>query len=160
MEPDYWIELEHNYFRRMKERMELWKEHGERIMFEVPGSELATRELMEMVLQYITIRYPHYFQLEDDNKVFRNRLLDIATVIDSMKPLELLYHHVPEDFAIMLRNEEDGNYYLRAAMIVSIFQKYFLPLLGTTLRTMIPELGFASSETCGSTFGQVAKLSG
>lgn len=119
MEPDYWIELEHNYFRRMKQRMDLWKEHGERIMFEAPGSELAARELMEMVLQYLTIRYPHCFQLENDNKVFRNCLLDVTTVIDSMKPLEVLYHHVPEDFALMLRNEEDGNYYLRAAMICS-----------------------------------------
>ncbi|KAK9790499.1 hypothetical protein AB5N19_03842 [Seiridium cardinale] len=119
MEPDYWIELEHNYFRRMKQRMDLWKEHGERIMFEAPGSEMAARELMEMVLQNITIRYPHYFQLEDDNRIFRNRLLDTTTVIDSMKPLEVLYRHVPEDFAVMLRNEEDGNYYLRAAMICS-----------------------------------------
>ncbi|KAH8652086.1 hypothetical protein BX600DRAFT_402504 [Xylariales sp. PMI_506] len=118
-QPDYWIELEHNYFRRMEQRLRYWKEHGERVMFHAPGSELASRELMEMVLQFLCIRYPHYFQLEDDNTVFRNRLLDKTTVIDSMHPLEVLYHHVPEDFNIMCRSEEDGQYYLRSAMVCS-----------------------------------------
>ncbi|KAI4599581.1 hypothetical protein KJ359_002028 [Pestalotiopsis sp. 9143b] len=119
MEPDYWIELEQNYFRRMEQRMELWQEHGERVMFEAPGSELAARELMEMVLQFLTIRYPHYFQLEDDNRVLRNRLLGTTTVVDSMRPLEVLFRNVPEDFAVMLRSQDDGNYYLRAAVVCS-----------------------------------------
>lgn len=119
MEPDYWIELEQNYFRRMEQRMALWREHGERVMFEAPGSELAARELMEMVLQFLTVRYPHYFQLEDDNRVLRNRLLGTATVVDSIRPLEVLFRNVPEDFAVMLRSQDDGNYYLRAAVVCS-----------------------------------------
>ncbi|KAH6652264.1 hypothetical protein BKA67DRAFT_626947 [Truncatella angustata] len=119
MEPDYWIELEQNYSRRMQQRLELWKEHGERVLFEAPGSELAARELMEMVVQFLTIRYPQYFQLEDDNKILRNRLLETATVIGSMTPLEVLMRNVPEDFTVMLRSEEDGNYYLRAATVCS-----------------------------------------
>jgi hypothetical protein len=119
LEPDYWLELEQNYFRRMEERMKIWKEQGEKVMFHTPGSELASRELMEMVLQFLTIRYPHYFQLEADKTVFRNRLLGTTTVINSMHPLEVLYRHVPEDFAVMCRSEEDGLYYLRSAMICS-----------------------------------------
>ncbi|KAI0123968.1 hypothetical protein BJ170DRAFT_586016 [Xylariales sp. AK1849] len=119
MEPDYWVELEQNYFRRMKQRLELLEKHGEKVMFHTPGSELASRELMEMVLQFLCIRYPHYFQLEEDDTIFRNRLLDKVTVIDSMHPLEVLFHHVPEDYAVMCRNENDGMYYLRSAMICS-----------------------------------------
>lgn len=119
MEPNYWLELEQNYFRRMKQRQELYAQHGEKVMFYTPGSELATRELMEMVLQWLTIRYPHYFQLEDNNRLFRNRLLDTVTDLTAMHPLEALYKNAPEDYAIMCRNEEDGMYYLRAAMICS-----------------------------------------
>jgi hypothetical protein len=118
-EPDYWVELEHNYFRRMKQRLELWKEHGEKVMFQCPGSEMASRELMEMVLQFLCIRYPQCFQLEENDTIFRNRLLNTSTDINSMPPLEVLFHHVPEDYAVMLRNEEDGMYYLRSAMICS-----------------------------------------
>ncbi|KAI1852726.1 hypothetical protein JX266_002267 [Neoarthrinium moseri] len=119
MESDYWIELEHNYFTRMKQRIDIWEQHGERIMFEAPGSELASRELMEMVLQNICIKYPHYFQLEENNTILRNRLLDTSIVIGSMPALEVLYRTIPEDFAVMCRNEEDGMYYLRSAMVCS-----------------------------------------
>lgn len=119
MEPDYWVELEHNYFKRMTQRMELYKEHGEKVMFWAPGSELASRELMEMVVQNICIRYPQYFQLEKDNTLLRNRLLDTVTDISSMPPLQVLFNNVPEDFAVMCRSEDDGMYYLRSAMICS-----------------------------------------
>ncbi|KAK7994700.1 hypothetical protein PG990_013473 [Apiospora arundinis] len=119
MEPDYWLELESNYFRRMKQRQELLREHGEKIMFWTPGSELASRELMEMVLQFLCHKYPHYFQLERDNTVLRNRLLETTTDIAALHPLEVLFRNVPEDYAVMCRNEQDGLYYLRCAMICS-----------------------------------------
>ncbi|ORY70972.1 uncharacterized protein BCR38DRAFT_453639 [Pseudomassariella vexata] len=119
LETDYWLELEHNYHRRMKQRLALLEEHGEKVLFWCPGSELASRELMEMVVQFLCIRYPHYFQLEQNNTVLRNRLLDTVTEIPSMHPLQVLFNNVPEDFAVMCRNEEDGLYYLRSAMICS-----------------------------------------
>ncbi|KAK7906404.1 hypothetical protein PG985_016410 [Apiospora marii] len=119
MESDYWLELESNYFRRMKQRQELLAEHGEKIMFWTPGSELASRELMEMVLQFLCRKYPHYFQLEEDNTVLRNQLLKTTTDIAALHPLEVLFRNVPEDYAVMCRNEHDGLYYLRCAMICS-----------------------------------------
>lgn len=119
MESDYWLELESNYFRRMKQRQELLAEHGEKIMFWTPGSELASRELMEMVLQFLCHKYPHYFQLEEGNTVLRNQLLKTTTDIPSLHPLEVLFRNVPEDYAVMCRNEQDGLYYLRCAMICS-----------------------------------------
>jgi hypothetical protein len=120
-DPDYWVELEENYFKRMEQRQELYDAHGQKVMFWCPGSELACRELMEMVLQFICIRYPHYFQLEKNNTILHNRLLNTSTEIDDGKlhPLEVLFRNVPEDYAIMCRSEEDGMYYLRAAMICS-----------------------------------------
>ncbi|KAK8063065.1 hypothetical protein PG997_015162 [Apiospora hydei] len=119
MEPDYWLELESNYFRRMAQRQELLKEHGEKIMFWTPGSELASRELMEMVLQFLCHKYPHYFQLEKGNTILRNQLLKTTTDIAALHPLEVLFRNVPEDYAVMCRNEKDGLYYLRSAMICS-----------------------------------------
>ncbi|KAK8118062.1 uncharacterized protein PG998_006343 [Apiospora kogelbergensis] len=119
MEPDYWLELESNYFRRMQQRQELLREHGEKIMFWTPGSELASRELMEMVVQFLCHKYPHYFQLEDSNTKLRNQLLETTTDLVALHPLEVLFCNVPEDYAVMCRNETDGLYYLRSAMICS-----------------------------------------
>ena len=40
-------------------------------------------------------------------------------MVRNQHPLEVLLHNVPEDFAVMLRNKEDGMYYLRAGVICS-----------------------------------------
>lgn len=127
LEPDYWLELEQNYHRRMAQRQELRRAHGDMVLFWRPGSELACRELMEMVLQFLVARYPQYFSLEAGRDAagerpthwFRNRLLNTASDVGAGHPLEVLFDHVPEDFAVMCRSEADGMYYLRAAMICS-----------------------------------------
>lgn len=36
-----------------------------------------------------------------------------------MHPLHVLLENVPEDFAVMLRNPDDGFYYLRAGVLCS-----------------------------------------
>ncbi|KAL4915094.1 hypothetical protein BDW62DRAFT_219641 [Aspergillus aurantiobrunneus] len=118
-EPDFWIELERNYFDMLKQRKALLEEHGPDILNYSPGSELACRELMEMVLQNLCIRYPRQFSLEESNTVFVNRLLDTKTNFATTHPLHVLFDNVPEDFAIMTRNEADGVYYLRAGFICS-----------------------------------------
>lgn len=118
-EPDYWIELEKNYFQRLEQRKRLLQEHGTTILNYNPGSELACRELMEIVLQNVSIRYPQYFSLEESNTVLVNRLLGSRTHLNSAHPLNILFDNIPEDFAIMLRSEEDGMYYLRAGFICS-----------------------------------------
>ncbi|OQU96983.1 hypothetical protein CLAIMM_02988 [Cladophialophora immunda] len=117
-EPDFWIELE-NYFNRLEQRKQLLKQYGTSVLDYSPGSELACRELMEMVLQFVCIRYPHYFALEESNTIFVNRLLKTRTELNSQHPLHILFDNIPEDFAMMLRNEEDGMYYLRSGFICS-----------------------------------------
>jgi hypothetical protein len=59
----------------MNARKALYGKHGDRIFFHGPGSDLACRELMEMLFQFVTKRYPRYFSLEKDNTLFVNRLL-------------------------------------------------------------------------------------
>lgn len=71
-----------------------------------------------MVLQFICIRYPQYFTLVD-KRVLQNRILDTEQDITSKPPLEILLDHVPEDFALMMRDEQTGCYFLRAAVICS-----------------------------------------
>ncbi|KAA8576454.1 hypothetical protein EYC84_006573 [Monilinia fructicola] len=85
----------------------------------LPGSELVTKELMEMCLQFYCARYPAYFSLSPDKRTFHNALLKTTTEIKSMHPLHVLLNNVPEDFAIVLRNDEDGMYYFRAGIICS-----------------------------------------
>lgn len=103
----------------MEQRRQLKEKHGELFFFSDTGSELACRELMEMLLQFICKRYPQYFSLENDNTILQNRLLNTTTDLLNTPPLEVIYQNIPEDYAMVFRNEHDGFYYLRAAMVCS-----------------------------------------
>lgn len=72
-----------------------------------------------MVLQFLVARYPQYFSLSDDNKTFTNHILGSSQDVRGKHPLLLLLDHVPEDFAIMLRDPATGFYSLRAGVICS-----------------------------------------
>ncbi|KAJ6110503.1 hypothetical protein N7486_002738 [Penicillium sp. IBT 16267x] len=118
LEPDWWIELESTYKSRIAQRKELYIKHGKAVLDARPGSELACKELMEMVLQFICARYPQYFTLVD-KRILQNRILGTEQDVRSKPPLEILLDNVPEDFALMLRDEKTGYYFLRAAVICS-----------------------------------------
>jgi hypothetical protein len=118
-DPDWWVELESNYHKTMAARQDLLKRHPGNVMFTYPGSELACRELMEMLLQFLCKRYPQHFSLERDDTVLVNRLLNTTSDLLSTPPLRVIFDNIPEDYALMLRSERDGLYYLRAAMVCS-----------------------------------------
>jgi hypothetical protein len=119
MEPDWWLEVENSYVSRIAERKALYQKYGKMVLDYLPGSELACKELMEMALQFYCARHPTIFSLSPDLTTFHNKLLNQDTDIKSMHPLHVLLNNVPEDFAIVLRNESDGMYYFRAGVICS-----------------------------------------
>jgi hypothetical protein len=51
--------------------------------------------------------------------VFHNAILGTKTELESTHPLHVLLDNVPEDFAIMLRDEKTGYYRFRAGVICS-----------------------------------------
>jgi hypothetical protein len=119
MEPDWWLELENTYTDRMRERSQLLAEHGNAVLQALPGSELACKELMEMVLQFLCARYPHYFALDATKTLFHNAILGTDTDLKQTSPLHVLFQNIPEDFAIMMRDDKTGKYIFRAGIICS-----------------------------------------
>lgn len=103
----------------MKQRLKLFDQYGSNVLRALPGSELATKELMEMCVQFLCARYPQYFRLDKDNMVFHNGILDTETDIKAAEPLHVLLRNVPEDFAIMIRDPETGIYSFRGGIIMS-----------------------------------------
>ncbi|KAJ4363614.1 hypothetical protein N0V83_009910 [Neocucurbitaria cava] len=119
LEPDWWLELENTYEQRIKQRQDLYADHGKAVLQALPGSELACKELMEMSLQFLCARYPHYFTLDKENMIFHNSILKTETDLNTTHPLHVLLNNVPEDFAIMLRDDQTGTYLFRAGIICS-----------------------------------------
>ncbi|KAI3333945.1 alpha-1,2-mannosyltransferase [Ustulina deusta] len=119
LEPDWWIELESTYKERIAQRKGLYAKHGTAVLQWLPGSELACKELMEMVIQFICARYPKYFVLSEDKLWLENKILGVRANIREKHPLFILLDHVPEDFAITLRDPDTGYYAFRAGVICS-----------------------------------------
>lgn len=71
-----------------------------------------------MVVQFVCARYPQYFSLVD-KRFLHNRILNTEQDVQSKHPLEILLDNIPEDFGIMLRDDQTGNYFLRAGVICS-----------------------------------------
>ncbi|KAL4920877.1 hypothetical protein BDW62DRAFT_220350 [Aspergillus aurantiobrunneus] len=118
MEPDWWLELENTYKKRIAQRKELFAKHGNSVLGSLSGSELACKEIMEMVLQFLCARYPQYFSLTD-KRILKNKILGTEQDVRSKPPLEIIIDNIPEDFGIMLRDDKTGNYFLRAGVICS-----------------------------------------
>lgn len=85
----------------------------------LPGSELATKELMEMCLAFLCARYPQYFHLNEEKTIFYNGILKTESHLSVEDPLIVILNNVPEDFGITLRNPETGHYHFRAGLICS-----------------------------------------
>lgn len=122
LEPDWYLEVEKNYAIRIAERKAIFAKHGKLVLNYLPGSELGCKEIMEMCLQFLCARYPQHFTLShspQNGHVFHNGILKSETVINRMHPLHVLLENVPEDFAVMVRNPDDGCYYFRAGVICS-----------------------------------------
>ncbi|KAI9659279.1 MAG: hypothetical protein M1821_001537 [Bathelium mastoideum] len=119
LQPDWWLELDNLYESRIKQRKELFAKYGSMVLQTLPGSEYASKELMEMCLQFMCQRYPMLFRLDTDRMIFYNNVLKTETYLKDKAPFEVLLDNVAEDFAIMLRNPEDGIYHFRAGLICS-----------------------------------------
>ena len=119
MEPNWWIELENTYKTRVSQRQAIYAKHGEAVLQYLPGSELACKELMELVLQFICTRYPRHFSLSKDLRFFNNGILGTVDDLKAKHPLVVLMDNVPEDFAIMLRDDNTGFYFFRAGVACS-----------------------------------------
>lgn len=119
LETDWWLELHSTYADVIRQRLDLYTKYGSSTLQALPGSELATKELMEMALQFLCARYPHYFTLSNPPSHFHNHILNTTTDLKTTPPLFVLLHNVPEDFAIMIRDPETGIYSFRAGIIMS-----------------------------------------
>jgi len=119
MEIDWWLEIDKDYASRIHQRQQLYTEHGDGILASLPGSELACKELMEMVLQFLCARYPKCFQLDTEAMIFHNNVLGTTSQLKETPPLEVILNNIPEDFCIMLREEDTGFYRFRGGVICS-----------------------------------------
>ncbi|KAK6335834.1 hypothetical protein TWF730_003209 [Orbilia blumenaviensis] len=127
LEPDWWLELESTYPSRLLQRQKIFEQYGDRIIRKLSSMgaagwrvDVACKEVMEMVVQFLCARYPQYFRLDAQSYVLYNKILGKEFDIYCMDPMQVVFQNVPEDFAIVLPDEgKGGKYVFVAGMICS-----------------------------------------
>ena len=74
---------------------------------------------MEMVVQFLCVRYPRLFKYSARTGRFWNGVRRMSFDTRRLDPLRFLLENVPEDFAVILEDKKTGNYHLRAGVILS-----------------------------------------
>lgn len=137
MEPDYWLELDRNYVPSIAHRRMLFEKHGTDVLSS-PHSDTdqALKELMEMALQFLCSRYPRQFVWKRRTRKFYNAILDEWTDLQAVEPLEVLLRHIPEDFAVMIKDRQSGRYHFKAGVVISAQGWNLATKLGMDLETL------------------------
>jgi hypothetical protein len=143
-DPNHWIELTHTYHATMATRHSLLQtlpSDPSKIIFQhpSPASDLAARELMETLLEFLTLRYPALFSLSDSNTRFHNTPLGTVTDLLTTPPLRVIFDNVPEDFVIFLRDERYPGYCARAAVLCPQ-REWDLKSVANSCQWTIPQL--------------------
>ncbi|KAF3222752.1 hypothetical protein TWF192_008795 [Orbilia oligospora] len=126
LEPNWWLELEDTYSTRLLQRSQILREYKTKVIdrhLDISNPwrvEVACKELMEMVIQFLCSRYPQYFYFNTSKFVFLNRILGKEFEVYKMDPLDFVFQNVPEDFAIVMPDDgRGGKYVFVAGMICS-----------------------------------------
>jgi len=74
---------------------------------------------MEMVVQFLCVRYPVQFNFDKKTRVFQNHILKTSTEIKTIDPWMFLLENVPEDFLITQKDKKTGLYAMTAGIACS-----------------------------------------
>lgn len=110
-----WLFIENTYETRTNERMRIFENYKEHTMLHNPVAEDAIRETYDTVFDFMCKQYPSCFRKDGGNRI--SNLIKGTTISpekgDVTQLIYALGENIEEDLLIMMKNEEDGLYYLR-----------------------------------------------
>ncbi|KAL2421124.1 hypothetical protein ABEF91_008340 [Exophiala dermatitidis] len=115
---DDWVEIDNQYLDRYRYKRILFAEHPEETLAARPGSEEASFEALELLVDHLVHRYPSMFEKVPGGirNLVVNETWDLRRDSDTWKsyhPLQVMGLLTTEDWFI-LQNEEDGQTRLKA----------------------------------------------
>ncbi|KAK9471807.1 uncharacterized protein V1510DRAFT_419060 [Dipodascopsis tothii] len=115
---NHWLDMDKWYLRYMEDKANVLSKYGREYCDWIPGeSDDACQELLDMVVDHLTKRYPSLFRrtaIGVDNLV-TGESMDLRTPL-AEHPLHLLARLAKEDFYIV-KQRADGQHYLVAACV-------------------------------------------
>jgi len=117
-----WIELDNQWTKYHQHKLDrLHGERASRLCKTSPQALDAAKETIQLLSQYLVHRYPSLFRFvfnENQQKQIEIKATGEIYPIDSSDPLKYASLLIEDDLALMMKNENDEKYYLKAGSIV------------------------------------------
>ncbi|KIX08409.1 uncharacterized protein Z518_03065 [Rhinocladiella mackenziei CBS 650.93] len=116
-----WLWLDNRYWEEQELRRHLLETQREGVFQMLPGSEAACSETLQLIVDYVTKRFPHLFFIMDDKPDYlHNKLTGLTFKITEpydMPPLQIAAQLVMEDLNVLARGHggDPDQYYLVAS---------------------------------------------
>ncbi|KAM3074114.1 hypothetical protein ACMFMF_006137 [Clarireedia jacksonii] len=112
-----WLTIDTHYTSEHALRASLLHTHKPNVLQVLPGAELACHELLEQVVSFLTTRYPQSFTLHTRSSTIYSHLTQETFAIGAKceNPLETAARLCMEDFNILIKDAESGEFRLMAS---------------------------------------------
>ncbi|KAK9479458.1 hypothetical protein V1514DRAFT_327964 [Lipomyces japonicus] len=115
---NHWLDMDKWYKRYITEHVRVIRETGSDYCDCLPQGEEASEELLQVVVNHLTKRYPNLFKRTEigvDNLI-TGESMDLSKPYKE-HPLHYIARLAKEDFYLVQRNPDDGKHYLVAAVV-------------------------------------------
>jgi hypothetical protein len=152
---DNWIEIDRHYPAELALKRSLLKERHAEVFAALPGTEGASREVLELLADHLCRRFPQWF--ERSGQRVSNRIVDETYALDnpSIHPLDLAARMVQEDLCLM--QPRDDVYCLNAASVAFPSRWTLAEKIGKPMQTIHTPVAFYV-EKIGDTTDRFLKL--
>ena len=114
MPAERWLVIDNLYVPEQRLRRELLATHRQGVMQCLPGSELACEEVLDLIVDFLTKRYPQQFVRPCEKPEYlTNRITGLTFKVTkpyTLHPLEVAAQLVMEDINLLMKGEGDNHY--------------------------------------------------
>jgi hypothetical protein len=115
-----WLTMDENYMPEHSKRKSLLEKRHSQVVQCLEGSEEACHEVLALVVNFLSTRYPQHFTISDTSSgpIIHNHLTKESFQIgcDCRNALEIASQLAMEDFNILVKNPETGDHHLMASV--------------------------------------------
>lgn len=132
-----WLTIDpHLYSSEHCARLHLLESDCPSVVQCLPGSEAACHEVLSLAVEFLTTRFPHHFTLKDD--VIYNHIVNESFFVgpECSNPMEVAARLAMEDFNILVKNPESGEYHLQASATLFPAGWKLQERIGTTMANL------------------------
>lgn len=115
LDMENWLTVDAEYTKEHQLRTDLLDKSLPSVFQCLSGSEVACLEVLQLVVDFLTSRYPEMFVLEGSN-IYNNATGETFSLVDVTNPLEIAARLAMEDFNILTKDESDGQFHLVASV--------------------------------------------